>query len=158
VCGKRCYQDYNFQIEMISIQKVGITDADTLLSFSKKTFYGFFAHQNNPANMEAYSSVSFTPQRILLQLTDPDSEFYFAFYGDNLAGYIKLNFNDAQTDFKDKDALEIERIYVSGAYHGQKTGKQLLNFAIDIAKNKDLIMVWIGVWNQNHSAIGFHLL
>jgi ribosomal protein S18 acetylase RimI-like enzyme len=141
---------------MITIQKVQIADAETLLSFSKKTFYEFFAHLNDPANMEAYSAVAFTPQSMLEQINNPGSEFYFALYKDDMVGYIKLNFNDAQTEFKDNNALEIERIYVSGEYHGKHIGKQLLDFAIDIARNKQFNYVWLGVWEHNEKAIGFY--
>jgi ribosomal protein S18 acetylase RimI-like enzyme len=141
---------------MIIIRKVSLNDADALLSYSKKTFYEFFAHLNDPANMEAYSTIAFAPQNMLDQLNNPDSEFYFAMLGDELAGYIKLNFNNAQTDVKDKNAMEVERIYVSGEHHGKKIGKQLLDFAIATAHNKNLNYVWLGVWEHNHKAIGFY--
>jgi len=141
---------------MITIQKVKISEVDTLLTFSRKTFYEFFAHLNDPANMEAYSSVAFTTQSMLEQLTNPGSEFYFALYEDNIVGYIKLNFNDAQTELKHKNALEIERIYVSGEYHGKHIGKQLLDFALDIARSKQFDYVWLGVWEHNFKAAGFY--
>ncbi len=141
---------------MVTIRKVKIAEADTLLAYSKKTFYEFFAHLNDPANMEAYSSVAFTPQCMLDQLTNPDSEFYFALYEDDIVGYIKLNFNNSQTEYKDKNALEIERIYVSGEHHGKRIGKQLLDFAIDIARDKQFTCVWLGVWEHNYKAMGFY--
>ena len=141
---------------MVTIQKVEITDADTLLNFSKRTFYEFFAHLNDPANIEAYASVAFTPQKILSELTNPDSEFYFAVIEGIIAGYLKLNFNDAQTEFRDKKAMEIERIYVEGEHHGKHIGRQLLNFAVETALKKQLDYVWLGVWEHNHKAIGFY--
>jgi ribosomal protein S18 acetylase RimI-like enzyme len=141
---------------MVSIQKVEIADAETLLAFSKKTFYEFFAHLNDPANMDAYSSIAFTHQSTVEQINNPCSEFYFSLYEDNIVGYIKLNFSNAQTEFKDKNALEVERIYVSGEHHGKRIGKQLLDFAIDIASSKQFDYVWLGVWEHNNKAIGFY--
>ena len=141
---------------MVTIDKIGTEQLDILLAFSKKTFYDFFAHLNEPENMEAYSSVAFTEENMLGQLTNPNSHFYFAMLGDAPAGYLKLNFGDAQTEFQDKNALEIERIYVSGEHHGKKIGKQLLNFAIDTAKEKGFNYVWLGVWEHNNKAIGFY--
>jgi hypothetical protein len=141
---------------MITIQKAEIADADILLSYSRQTFYEFFAHLNDPANMEAYSAEAFAPQNMLDQLNNPDSEFYFAMINDHIAGYIKINFNDAQTDVKDKNAMEVERIYVSGEHHGKKIGKQLLDFAVAIARNKNFSYIWLGVWEHNHKAVGFY--
>jgi ribosomal protein S18 acetylase RimI-like enzyme len=141
---------------MITIQKVQLADCDMLLAYSKKTFYDFFAHLNEPANMEAYSVVAFTKENMFNQLNNPDSEFYFALDEGNILGYLKLNFNNAQTEFQDKDALEVERIYVSGEHHGKRIGKQLLDFAIAIARDKQFDYVWLGVWEHNHKAIGFY--
>jgi ribosomal protein S18 acetylase RimI-like enzyme len=141
---------------MTTIKKVALTDAGELLAFSKKTFYDFFAHLNDPANMEAYSAVAFAPQNMHSQLINPDSDFYFAMIGEEIAGYLKLNFYDAQTEFKDKNALEIERIYVARAHHGKNIGKQLLHFAINIAAEKQFDYVWLGVWENNHNALGFY--
>jgi ribosomal protein S18 acetylase RimI-like enzyme len=141
---------------MITIQKVQLSEADALLAFSKETFYEFFAGWNEPANMEAYSAVAFTPQKMLSELSNPNSEFYFALDEDIIVGYIKLNFNDAQTDLQDKNALEVERIYVSGKYHGKYIGKQLLDFTIEIANRKQFNYVWLGVWEHNEKAIVFY--
>jgi diamine N-acetyltransferase len=141
---------------MIAIQKVNVDQLDNLLAFSKKTFYDFFAHLNEPANMEAYAAVAFAPENMLQQLANPDSHFYFAMVGDRIIGYLKLNFNDAQTEYKDKNALEVERIYVSAEHHGKQIGKQLLNFAFEIAKERRFAYVWLGVWDQNENAIGFY--
>jgi len=141
---------------MITIQRVQLSEADTLLAFSRKTFYEFFDHLNEPANMEAYSSVAFTPQRMLAELSNPNSEFYFAIFGNEVVGYLKLNFNDAQTEFQDANAMEVERIYVSGEHHGKRIGKQLMDFALDMARNKHFEYVWLGVWEHNSKAMAFY--
>ncbi len=140
----------------ITIKKVSVSDLDILLAYSKKTFYNFFAHLNDPANMEAYSPIAFTPQKMLAELTEPDSAFYFAMLNYELVGYLKLNFNNAQTEFQDKNALEVERIYVSRQHHGKHIGQQLLNFATETAVQKQLRYIWLGVWEHNNNAIGFY--
>ncbi len=141
---------------MMIIQKVQIAEADTLLAFSKKTFYDFFAHLNEPEHMDTYSAIAFTTQSILEQLTNPNSEFYFAVDEGNIIGYIKLNFNNAQTEFQYSPALEVERIYVLADQHGKHIGKAMLDFAIGIGSNRCLDYVWLGVWEHNHKAIGFY--
>jgi ribosomal protein S18 acetylase RimI-like enzyme len=142
---------------MVTLRKVELDEAGLLLDFSKKTFYDFFAHLNEPANIEAYALVAFTPQKMQEELSNPNSEFYFAMLNGQVAGYLKLNFADAQTEFRDEKALEVERIYVSGEHHGKHIGRQFLNFAVDTAINRQLDYVWLGVWDHNHKAIGFYL-
>jgi ribosomal protein S18 acetylase RimI-like enzyme len=141
---------------MITIRKVETHELDTLLQYSKKTFHEFFAHLNDPLHFEAYTAVAFAPEKMLSELTNRHSEFYFAMNEGDINGYIKLNFNDAQTEFKSENSLEVERIYVSGEHHGKHIGRQLLNFAIErgTAIQKDFI--WLGVWEHNAKAIGFY--
>jgi ribosomal protein S18 acetylase RimI-like enzyme len=141
----------NFQIK-----RVVLADADLLLSLSKKTFFDAFSKWNNATDMALYSAIAFTPEKTIEELNNPDSEFYFAMDGDTAVGYIKLNFNDAQTEFKGTNALEIERIYVLTDYHGKHIGSNLLNFAIETASNKNFEYVWLGVWEHNYNAIGFY--
>ncbi|SDD32825.1 Ribosomal protein S18 acetylase RimI [Mucilaginibacter pineti] len=140
----------------VIIQKVTIADADVLLTFSRKTFYDFFAHLNDAANMDAYASVAFTLQKIQDELNNPDSEFYFAILNDQVTGYLKINFDTAQTELNQPNSLEVERIYVSAEHHGKKIGHRLLNFALQTAKDKGLQYVWLGVWEHNHKALTFY--
>jgi ribosomal protein S18 acetylase RimI-like enzyme len=140
--------------QIINLQRATAADAEKLLAFSKKTFYDFYAHLNTAENMEAYSAANFTVENMLKQLNNPNSEFYFALNGDEIAGYTKLNFSDAQTDIKDDNAMEVERIYVSKEHHGKYIGKQLLEFAIERAAGKQY--VWLGVWERNDLALAFY--
>jgi|SRR5665213_940275 len=141
---------------MVTIRKVELAEAGLLLNFSKNTFYEFFAHLNDLSNIDAYSAKAFTLQKMQSELSDSDSEFYFANLDNDIAGYLKLNFNNAQTELQDKNAVEIERIYVSDEYHGKHIGRSLLNFATDIAKERQLEYLWLGVWEHNDKAIGFY--
>ena len=141
---------------MVTIRKVETHELDTLLQYSKKTFYEFFAHLNDPVHFEAYAAVAFKPETMLSQLLNSDSEFYFAVIEDNIAGYIKLNTGNAQNEFKDNNSLELERIYVSGEHHGKSIGKQLLDFAEQRAIEQQKDFIWLGVWEHNHKARKFY--
>ena len=140
----------------ILIQKATIADADTLLTFCRKTFFDFFAHLNTPENMEAYAANAFTPQRIRAELNNPGSHFYFAMLNGHITGYIKINLDAAQTELQDNNGLEVERIYVLAEYHGKKIGHELLDFAFKTAQDKGLQYVWLGVWEHNQKALSFY--
>lgn len=143
---------------MVSIQitRVNLADAEALLHLSRKTFFDAFAHLNNAADMEAYASKAFTLKRYEKELSNPDSQFYFAVVGNTIAGYIKLNYNTAQTELQDPNALEVERIYILQEYQGKQIGKHLLDFAIQTAIDKKLKYIWLGVWEHNNKAISFY--
>jgi len=140
----------------VTIVRVSLNDANTLLELSRKTFFDAFLSTNNPADMEAYASTAFTLPKFQFELINPNSAFYFALVDNEIAGYIKLNYVDAQTELQDPDALEIERIYILEAYQGQQIGKLLIDFAIQTAIRKNLKFIWLGVWEHNTKAIGFY--
>jgi diamine N-acetyltransferase len=142
---------------MITIKKVAPNDLDILLSLSKTTFFAAFGHLNDPDDFKAYVDKAFAPEKILGELNDPDSEFYFALADAMPVGYIKLNYGDSQTDVKDNESIEVERLYVLAEYQSQKIGKLLMAFAEQRAISKDLRYVWLGVWEHNQRAYQFYL-
>ena len=140
----------------VTIEVVLPSNAEELLFLSRKTFYDAFEHLNNKNDFEAYTSVAFTHQKLLSEIENPHSQFYFALIEDEKVGYIKLNYASAQTEFRNENAVEIERIYVSATYQGKKIGNQLLDFAINKASDEKLQYIWLGVWEHNLAAQRFY--
>jgi ribosomal protein S18 acetylase RimI-like enzyme len=106
--------------------------------------------------MEQYLNATFTAAQIGQELNDPNVRYYLATIAEKPVGYLKLNFSAAQTEFQDKQALEIERIYTTKAYLGTGVGQLLINKAISVAKEARLQYVWLGVWEKNARAIRFY--
>jgi ribosomal protein S18 acetylase RimI-like enzyme len=143
-------------VEQIEILKVSINDVESLQIISRDTFAQTFTEHNNPEDMEVYLNTSFAKEKLLRELNNPNAEFYFAKDGEKVVGYLKVNTGEAQTEQKDADAFEIERIYVDAAFLGKKVGQLLFNKAIEIANAKKAAYVWLGVWEENHRALAFY--
>ena len=140
----------------VTISLIRPSEVEELLSLSRKTFYDAFEHQNNKDDFEAYTSVAFTSQKLLTELENPHSQFYFAIIGNEKVGYIKLNYSSAQTELQDDTAVEVERVYVLASQQGKKIGNQLLDFAIDKARTENKHYIWLGVWEHNQAAQRFY--
>ncbi|WP_317224547.1 GNAT family N-acetyltransferase [Chryseobacterium aahli] len=106
--------------------------------------------------MAQYIAKGFTIEKLTAELQNKNSEFFFALLDEEVIGYLKVNFGDAQTELQDKNSLEIERIYVSKDFHGKKVGQILYDKALEIAQNKNLQYVWLGVWEENIRAVQFY--
>ena len=138
------------------IKKIGIQNIEQLQAIGRQTFTETFADSNSAEDMAKYLEEAYAHEKLSSELNDPNSEFYLATLEHEVIGYLKLNFGDAQTELKDNKALEIERIYVAKAFHGQKLGQLLYDKAIEVAKEKKVGYVWLGVWEENHRAIQFY--
>ena len=127
-----------------------------LAKISRKTFAETFAAQNSQENLDQYLSNNLTVQSLSEEIENVDSEFYLAFADEKIAGYLKLNVNAAQTELKEDDGLEIERIYVLAEFLGAGIGKILFEKSLETAKNYNKNYVWLGVWENNPHAIKFY--
>jgi ribosomal protein S18 acetylase RimI-like enzyme len=140
----------------IVINKIGNEQIDQLQQIGRQTFSETFAESNSAENMAKYLEEAYSYEKLSAELNDPNSLFYFAMMGQDVIGYLKLNFGASQTELKDNDALEIERIYMLKSFQGKRVGQLLFDKAIQIAKEQNAEFVWLGVWEENKKAIQFY--
>ena len=142
--------------DRIHITKLTLADLDELRSMSIETFYESFREANTEENMQQYMGDFFSTEKLAAEISDPDSEFYFAISNGMAVGYLKINFGKSQTELQDNKGLEIERIYVKGSMQGKKIGQLLFDKAMQVARKKDVDYLWLGVWEKNPGAIKFY--
>jgi ribosomal protein S18 acetylase RimI-like enzyme len=140
----------------IVIGKIGIEQINQLQQIGRQTFSETFVESNTAENMAKYLEEAYSHEKLIAELNDPNSIFYFAMMGQDVIGYLKLNMGASQTEVKDNDALEIERIYVLKSFQGKRVGQMLFEKAIQIAKEQNAEFVWLGVWEENKKAIQFY--
>lgn len=143
-------------MQEIIIKQIRIENVEQLQKIAKQTFFDTFSPDNTEENMAEYMAKGFNIEKLTAEIKNENSEFFFALSDEELIGYLKVNFGDAQTELQDKDSLEIERIYVLKDFHGKKVGQILYKKALEIAKDKNLGYVWLGVWEENRRAVQFY--
>ncbi len=111
---------------------------------------------NTLFNMKTYLEQAFEINKLRDELSNSSSLFYFLYVDEELAGYLKLNEYEAQTDLNDPQSIEIERIYVTKEFQGKGLGRILLNKAIDTANIRKKSYIWLGVRERNDKAISFY--
>lgn len=140
----------------INIKKCTLEDLHKLQEISYETFDETFKHQNSPENMNAYLEKAFNLKQLEKELANLSSHFYFIYFNNEVAGYVKVNMNDAQSEEMGEELLEIERIYIKSTFQKHGLGKYLLNRAIEIAMEHNKKKIWLGVWEKNENAIAFY--
>ena len=143
-------------IDKIKIEQINHSHIAALQQIGRQTFAETFAESNSAENMAKYLEEAYAYEKLSAEVNDANSVFYFAILDEKVIGYLKLNMGGSQTELKDNDALEIERIYVLKAFHGKKVGQLLFDKAIEIAKELHVAYVWLGVWEENKRALQFY--
>jgi len=143
-------------MDALEIRKLTVSDAGSLQAISRHTFAATFAADNTEADMAQYMDEAFSIEKLTAELFDENAEYYFALLNGIPIGYLKLNFGSSQTELREDNAVEIERIYVLNDFHGKDVAQRLYDKAIQVACLKRADFVWLGVWEENPRAIRFY--
>ncbi|AVK62389.1 GNAT family N-acetyltransferase [Lactobacillus sp. CBA3605] len=140
----------------IEMRPVTVDDVADLQQVSIETFSETFGTENSKEDLEKYLKSAYNKQKLMAKIDNPNTDFQLIFYKDDVAGYLKLNENSAQTELKVKNALEVERIYIRKPFHRLGLGGQLIDYAYQQAVKKHKQAIWLGVWEHNIGAIAFY--
>ena len=141
---------------MIKLEKLTKKDVKTLREISIETFTDTFKDQNSLDQIQAYLEKAYDLAQLEEELLNQNSDFFFIYFENQLAGYLKLNVSEAQSEEMGEEALEIQRIYIKSNFKRHGLGKYLMNQAEKVAIEKNKKRIWLGVWEKNHQALAFY--
>jgi len=127
-----------------------------LVKIAIRTFGETFAATNSNENMQDYYDRCFTAEQLAKEIKDPDSWFFFVENQGVLAGYLKVNRGGAQTELRETDGFEVERIYVLKKFHGTGAGHALMDYAVKLGRQLKKKYLWLGVHEENFRALRFY--
>lgn len=140
----------------MNIKKCTLEDSSELQEISVETFYETFKDQNSSEQINAYLEKAFDLSQLEKELANRFSQFFFVYFNHEVAGYLKINTDDAQSEEMGDESLEIERIYIIKKFQKHGLGMHLLNKAEEIAMERKKKKIWLGVWEENENAIAFY--
>ena len=131
-------------------------DARLIADISHETFYDAFAPDNRPEDMEKFLNEQFTKGKLMLEVGAPENIFLLAYDEASLAGYVKLRDGRIPLSLGSNNALELARLYAVSTKIGRGVGAALMQRSIDICREKNKEVLWLGVWEKNQRAIDFY--
>lgn len=143
-------------IDNLNLRSASYEDAETLANLSYRTFDETFAHLNSGVNMREYLNKNCTSDVLAKELRDPASYFLIASIDDEAVGFAKLRRSEIPNDLRNKNPIEIQRLYVLKKAIGKKVGKFLIERCFEIGRSKQCDTIWLGVWERNERAIAFY--
>ena len=141
---------------MISIRELSRQDIPQLRDLAIRIYRDTFSHQNSAANMEAFLRKEYSLDSFQREFNESGSQYFFACDDDEPVGYLRLRYNTEAEEHLGKNTIELHRIYVDAKYQGQRVGHQLMEFAIEKAKESGVDWLWLGVWEHNPKAQRFY--
>ena len=140
----------------ISIKEATTAEAGLIADLSRQTFYDSFAADNTPENMDKFMNEQFTRENLMKEVGAAGNIFLLAYIEDEVVGYTRLRETANPLLIHNGPAIEIARIYAVQKSIGKGVGSALMQQSINIARQKDARVIWLGVWEKNEKAIAFY--
>ena len=140
----------------IEIKEFEADQLELLTQLSRQTFTETFAEHTSPEDLKLFLSDHLTYDLLASETSNPNSKFYFMTVDGKVAGYMKLNIDDAQCEMREKEGLEVERIYILKEFLGRRLGQFLIEKAFSKGREWGKTYVWLGVWEHNMRALAFY--
>jgi len=141
---------------MISIRAASIDDYALITTMGKQTFLESHGHSASPADINAYINEKYTTEVILPELSNTSNHYHILFYDNQPAGYSNIVLNSIHPNISLSPATKLDRIYILQEFFHLKLGSFLLNFNVQVAKEKEQQGMWLYVWTENHRAVHFY--
>ncbi len=142
---------------MTKIRRATREDAGTIAALGRATFQESFGHLFRvERELREYLDVTFSPVKIASSLEKENNAFWLAHAEGRAVGYAKLK-QYSPTDFlPGQETAQLQKIYVSRAFHGHALGHALLAACIDEAARLGRSGLWLFVLESNARAVGFY--
>lgn len=123
---------------------------------AQQTFRETYAAFNDPEDMDLYISQVYAPNAIRNELSGTGGRYYLADLDGQPVGFVKLREEPVRRLESNKQALEIQRLYVLKDYQGYQVGRALMDHVKGIAREEGFAAIWLQVWQKNQKAIRFY--
>ncbi|KAJ6439469.1 protease synthase and sporulation negative regulatory protein PAI 1 [Purpureocillium lavendulum] len=141
------------------IRRGGPEDMDAVADIGSRVFSATFGHSVTEQQLQNYLTEAYSQPAIAADFSDPNKTIIVATAagaaatGSPVVGFAQLTQGSSEPCVENLPAtIELQRLYVDSAFHGNGVGKVLMQEAERIALDKGFKNMWLGVWEENHKA------
>ena len=140
----------------LEIRQATISDVQIISALGITTCYEAYFELDPSNDLAEYCVNFFSLEQITAEFEDANSKFLLAEFNGKAIGYVKLREGKKIECLRDKNAIEVQRIYLLEKMKGKNIGKALMEKCFEIGKEKGYETLWLGVWDKNVAAQKFY--
>lgn len=141
--------------DTITIQPITVNEAALLSRVAVKAYCDHYLHLWYDCG-EWYLNQCFTEEVLSDELADANNLFFLAYINDEAVGFLKLKIDSSLDTEPGKNAIELERIYLTKAASGKGIGKRLVELSFSIAKKHNKQLIWLKAMDTSEGPIAFY--
>lgn len=139
----------------MQLRTATLNDAAALSGLARQTFNETFHHYDADALVQFFSG-HYSTDIFTSYIKDKHTQLWLAETNGQLVAYAKFGACGLPGVPDVFPAIELHRLYVLKAHHGQKIGAALMQKAFDAAQAQGAKAMYLGVWSGNINAQNFY--
>jgi len=141
----------------VSHRPASADDIAALARLGEESFVAKFGHLYRQQDLDVFLDEAFSPRAIAAEMANPARLYRLAEVDGNLAGYCKLGLVCGFPEHaQGSRTIELKQLYTAPGMTGHGIGTQLLNWAIELARERGYDEMQLSVWSENHDAQRFY--
>ncbi len=134
-----------------------IADAPALAALGAESFIAAFGHLYTEADLNAFLATVHSPGAVAEEIAGDSCTHYLAEQDGCLVAYCKLRYPSHYTAYTDAaDPIELGQLYALPGYTGTGIGARLMDWALDVARERGHDAVLLSVYSENFGAQRFY--
>ncbi|WP_324697705.1 GNAT family N-acetyltransferase [Novosphingobium aerophilum] len=132
-------------------------DAAALADLGRRSFVVKFGHMYTPEDLANFLEDSHSEAKVAKEIADPGMRIMLAVEEDRLLGYCKMVLDCGWPEHARGGAvIELKQLYTDPEATGQGIGASLMDWALDLARERAADEVQLSVWSGNEGAQKFY--
>jgi diamine N-acetyltransferase len=144
------------EVHVPSIRRADAEDAAALAAFAEATFRATFGAENAAEDMDLHCRGRFGAPLQAAEVADPTMVTLLSESNGELVGFAQLRWGEAPACVVAERPVEIQRLYVDGAWHGKGVAQALMASLFEQMARANSDVAWLGVWERNARAIAYY--
>lgn len=141
---------------MIHLREIPFDERESLRQLAIEIYQVTFQDVNTPENMANYLAEAFHPDQVEKEFNEEGSVFIGAYDDKRMIGYLRLRVNHEAENELGRNTIELQRLYVHHDFQGKGVANELMQTALEKARELKVTWLWLGVWEQNVKAQRFY--
>ena len=134
-----------------------ISDVTGIVALARNIYKEHYLHLWHNGGARWYTEdYAYSLEKITAELMNNNNEYFIACESGSKQGYMKINLNEQLTGFETLNALEIERIYLYKKATRKQVGKQLMQTAMNRARELKKDIIFLKVMDSSTGALEFY--
>ena len=141
------------------LRPASIADAEALARLGRESFCHAFEHLYRKEDLDTFLQQAYSVEAVSAEISDPAVTHQLTedAPGSGLTAYIKVKQPSPYREYSDAaNPLCLGQLYTDPARTGQGLGAALMDWCLDLARDRQCDAIQLSVWSENYGAQRFY--